>query len=258
MKRFYPLIAFMFTISGITLSQTTATDFTAADCNNTSHTLFSELNSGKVVVITWVMPCGACINGASTAASTVQGYASSNPGKVVFYLVDDYANTNCSTLKSWASTNSITANAVFSNASISMSNYGTDGMPKTIVVGGSSHSVYYNENGNGNAADLKTAIDKALIASGIGENMKADFKLTVFPNPVSENLSISYSLPQTANIKLEIVNVLGKKIKDLVDAKQVVGQQTLSISSENLIPGIYFLKITSENNAQFVKFLVSR
>ena len=84
---------------------TFATDFTATDCASTSHNLFTELAAGKVVVITWVMPCGACITGASNASNAV--IAVGNPN-VVFYLVDDAGNTNCSSLNSWASTNSIT------------------------------------------------------------------------------------------------------------------------------------------------------
>lgn len=39
-----------------TFSQTTATDFTAEDCDGNVVSLFSELDEGKVVVIAWVMP----------------------------------------------------------------------------------------------------------------------------------------------------------------------------------------------------------
>ncbi|HEY4800620.1 MAG TPA: hypothetical protein VII99_16190, partial [Bacteroidia bacterium] len=116
----------------------TAVDFTVNDCAGNSHHLFSELDAGNVIVITWVMPCSACIPIASTAATTVQGYASSNPGRVKFYLSDDYADTPCPTLTSWASTNSIATNASFSDATISMADYGGTGgsMQKTVVLGG--------------------------------------------------------------------------------------------------------------------------
>ena len=36
-------------------SQNNATDFTALDCDGVSHHLFSELDSGKVIVIAWVI-----------------------------------------------------------------------------------------------------------------------------------------------------------------------------------------------------------
>src|ERR1035437_81122 len=123
------LIALIGIITQAGIAQT-AVNFSCKDCSNNSHDLFNELKAGKVVVITWVMPCGQCIGVASTVASTVSGL--SNPN-VVFYLVDDYANTTCSTLNGWASTNSITTNANFSNAAIKMSDYGTDAMQKTVV-----------------------------------------------------------------------------------------------------------------------------
>jgi hypothetical protein len=52
------LLFFCFVNSSI--SQTAA-DFTANDCNGTSHHLFAELNAGKVVVVAFVMPCTDCI-----------------------------------------------------------------------------------------------------------------------------------------------------------------------------------------------------
>src|SRR4051812_49233225 len=85
----------------------TAPDFTAIDCDGTSHNLYSELNTGKVIVLNWVMPCSMCIGGSAGAYNTVQGYASSNPGVVLHYLLDDNGGTACSTLQSWAVTNSI-------------------------------------------------------------------------------------------------------------------------------------------------------
>ena len=58
-KTLLTAISGLFTILGF--AQTTATDFTANDCGGTSHTLFTELNAGNVIVITWVMPCSSCI-----------------------------------------------------------------------------------------------------------------------------------------------------------------------------------------------------
>src|SRR5688572_17237395 len=154
------LLFTLFAVLAITFGcAQTATDWTVNDCAGNPHTLFSELDAGKVVVITWVMPCGACIAPASTAANTVTGFGNPN---VIFYLVDDYGNTNCASMNSWASVNSITANAKFTNAAIDMTDYGTAGMPKTVVLGGTSHTVFYNVNGAVSQSALQTAISNAL------------------------------------------------------------------------------------------------
>ena len=86
----------------------TAADFTALDCNGVSHNLYTDLGAGKVIVVTWVMPCGSCIGGAASAYNAVQSFATSNPGKVFNYLVDD-AGSSCSSLASWAMANGIDA-----------------------------------------------------------------------------------------------------------------------------------------------------
>src|ERR1043166_358895 len=113
MKKIFTLL---FSGASLLSMAQTATNFTANDCASTNHMLFTELDAGKVIVICWVMPCGNCITSASTDETTVQSFASSNPGRVKFYIVDDSGNSSCSTLTSWESTNGITADATFSNS----------------------------------------------------------------------------------------------------------------------------------------------
>ena len=243
-------------ISCIAFGQS-AVNFTVNDCNNNSTDLFTQLDAGKVVVMTWVMPCGACIGVASTVNTVVAGYASSDPGRVVYYLVDDFANTNCSTLSSWASTNSVSPTACFSSSSVKMSDYGTPGMQKTVVLGGTSHTVYYNVVGAVNTTNMQTAINSALAATGINDNHKVDFQLKTFPNPVTDKLSVSYSLSQSDNVKLEVVNMLGEKVKEITNGKQTAGQHRLFIGTEDFNAGVYFLKVTSNDLSQLVKFTVA-
>jgi len=117
----------------------TAADFTALDCNGVSHNLYTDLSAGKVIVVTWVMPCAGCIGGAASAYNAVQSFATSNPGKVFNYLVDDDGLTSCSSLASWAMANGFnTSNiSVFGNSPVTINeaNYGGSGMPHVIVIG---------------------------------------------------------------------------------------------------------------------------
>src|ERR1051326_3358893 len=172
-------------LASVVFAQTTATDFTANDCAGNTHTLFSELDAGKVIVLCWVMPCSNCIAGASTDASVVQNYTSSNPGRVKFYISDDAGNTTCSTLAGWESTNSITCDATFGNSgnTINMNDYGGTSMPKTVVLGGTSHAIFLNVNGTPTTSALQTAINNALNAStGVAEENNFSY-LNLFPNP---------------------------------------------------------------------------
>ncbi|TND08425.1 MAG: hypothetical protein FD123_2221 [Bacteroidetes bacterium] len=233
----------------------TATNFTANDCNIVSHDLFTELDAGKVVVITWVMPCAGCISAASTASNTVAGYANPN---VVFYLCDDYANSSCNTINSWAATNSITATATFTDASISMADYGTAGMPKTVVLGGTSHTVFLNTNGTVTSGALTTAIDNALVASGIVENNNTNLGLSIFPNPAVTSVKINYTLPASTDVTIEITDILGKKVSAASPGKQTAGKQEYEISIQSLAAGVYYIKLLAGSASETVKLTVTR
>ena len=239
-------------------SQTTATDFTVNDCATASHTLFTELDAGKVIVMTWVMPCGACISVAGTVSSTVQGYSSSNPGRVKFYLVDDYANTTCSTLNSWASTNSIATDASFSNAAINMNDYGQTGMQMTVVLGGANHTVFFNQTGAVTAGALQTAINNALAATGISENSNAIMSMNLFPNPSVNDAKISYTLKSSANVSIEVLNILGEKINSISLGTQAAGKQEYQINVESLTEGIYFIKLNAGEVVETSKLTVTK
>ncbi len=235
----------------------TAVNFNLNDCQGNNHDLYTELDAGKVVVITWVMPCSACIGVASSVANTVQGYATSDPGRVVFYLVDDYANTACNTLTSWASTNSITTDAIFSNTGISMTDYGTAGMQKTVILGGTSHMVFYNQVGAVTVSTMQTAINNALL-TGIAVNPSIIGGMDLFPNPVNGNAStLNYSLTQNSDVNIDIYNTLGEKVKSVTIAKQTIGKHESAIDLTGFSNGTYIIKLTAGESSQTTKFVVA-
>ena len=127
-------------------AQNTATNFVTDDCSGVTHNLFDSLNVGNVVVIAWVMPCGPCAALAYDAYSAVQDWK--NLGyEVDFYLVDDFANTSCANLVGWGNTNNMPLSTFFSSSDISMSDYGSNGMPKVVVLRPfvSNYNVVYND-----------------------------------------------------------------------------------------------------------------
>jgi hypothetical protein len=233
----------------ISIAQTTATDFTVNDCDGTSQHLFGEMDAGKVVVIAWVMPCSSCIAPAKTAYNVAKEFEQSNPGKVIYYLVDDLANTSCSSLKSWGTTNIGPAiNAAFSDAVITMSDYGTNGMPKVVVMGGSAHQVYYNANNS--AANNETAIRSAIISAlGISkiENIKNNTtNVNVHPNPASDKAFISYQLLEKTELNINIYNMLGKKMQAVQLGMQNPGNHKYEINTQDYPDGVYLIKINEK------------
>ena len=253
------LTLILVTVTSISMAQI-ATDFTANDCSGSSHNLFTELNAGKVVVLCWVMPCGACTGPALTTYNVVQSYQSTNPNKVYMYTCDDYANTNCTSLNSWATGAGIaqqTWSLRFSNSVINMLNYGSTGMPKIVVVGGVNHTVFYNVNNTVNATNLQNAINSALSTTGIIENSNSASFLNVFPNPAGNTAEIKFSLVKPADISLELYNLEGKRLQKIFSGKLNAGENKIPVNLEKLSDGMYLVKFSDGDKNQFINLVKS-
>lgn len=251
-------VAFLFN-STISKAQT-AVDFTANDCSSTNHNLFTELDAGKIIVLCWVMPCGSCTAPALSAYTEVQNYAISNPGVVKFYVVDDYANTSCATLTSWSNTNGIMApDAIFSNSSIDMADYGTVGMPKTVILGGVSHAVLFNQNNSLQVNNFNAAIAGALSTNAIVEPANYNMELVISPNPSLNNVTkITYTLNDLAIIQIDLVNSLGQKVKSIINEKQQIGEHEILLNTVSIPSGIYTVVMRNGNYLTIQKLIISK
>jgi hypothetical protein len=258
MKKFTLFIILILLSKGV-YSQT-ATDFTANDCNGNSHNLFSELNSGKVIVLCWVMPCGACTGASLTTNNVVQSYQSSNPNTVFFYLCDDYANSICSSVNNWANGAGIPQSATslrFSNASINMANYGSTGMPKIVVIGGASHTVFYNTNNTVNATSLQNAINAALSTTGIADPNSDAYVLSASPNPSSNTTELKFNLTESSNVKIELFNLEGQLVENIYSGKLLQGENKVQVDVSKFLSGMYLLKLSKGTKSEFINIIVS-
>lgn len=85
------------------------------------------------------------------------------------------------------------------------------------------------------------------VLTRISELQIADYKLQIVPNPFTNQTQISYSLATDAQIKIELYNMLGQKIKTIADEKQTVGERQYLLDFEKENSEIYFLKIKIDN-----------
>ncbi|MBK9981838.1 MAG: T9SS type A sorting domain-containing protein [Saprospiraceae bacterium] len=254
-KQFFTILLSSFV--ALSVAQT-AINFTATDCSGISHDLFSDLDSGKVVVICWVMPCSACVSGALTTYNVVQSYGSTYPGKVIMYLCDDYANTVCSSLNSWADAHGLSRAARFSNASINMTDYGTTGMPKIVVLGGADHAVLYNANYTVNASSLQGAIDVALTTTGIHDIDGVVSAFNLIPNPASTSADIKFNLTKDAEINIDLFNIQGELINHIYSGRLASGENNMPINVSAYRAGTYFVKLSEGNKSRILNLVVTQ
>lgn len=257
MKKLILSLLFLQITTAQFLGQTYATDFNATDCNGNSHHLFSELDAGKVIVIAWVMPCQTCITDPLSAFYDVESYASSHPGQVIFYMADDYANTSCSSLESWATNYGMSNCTKFSDPAIDMADYGQPGMPKIVVLGGLDHKVYFNQNSASQGINL--AIDQALNdITSINNNLLMNIEISSYPNPADNILNLSYQIDRNTEINIEIYTILGSKVISYKsDFTSSIGDQIEKINVSSLSNGTYFLKLSNQEMDRTLKFTIS-
>ncbi len=72
-----------------------------------------------------------------------------------------------------------------------------------------------------------------------------------YPNPFNPTTAISYQLSAVSQVKIAIYNLLGQKVKTLVDARQPAGEYKVEFNGNNLASGVYFYRLSTDNG--FVK-----
>ena len=254
------LLSFFFAAFAATGFAQTATDFSTTDCDGNGHTLFTELDAGKVIVLNWVMPCSSCINGSLSAYNIVQGYASSNPGQVFHWLLDDNGGSTCTTLINWCNSYGIGPNnTIFQNTgnAANEANYGGAGMPHVCVVG-PDHHIYFNGLGSAayNPTGVTNAINQALLALGIHQTQNFSFHVNAVAD--SKNVKVNFTLSEPSNVKLDILNELGQSVATRDLGKQPAGKSESEFSLSGMSQGVYFVRFNSEKNSQTVRFTVSK
>jgi hypothetical protein len=66
-----------------------------------------------------------------------------------------------------------------------------------------------------------------------------------YPNPFNPQTTISYSLPRSEQVRLQVFNVRGQLVRTLVDGIQPAGQHEVLFDGTRLSSGTYFYRLTS-------------
>lgn len=82
---------------------------------------------------------------------------------------------------------------------------------------------------------------------------------TIYPNPVSEDFTINYSLMVTSDVFINIYDVCGKKISVTTPKEHTSGSYALNLNTYGLgleKSGIYFAELTVNNHKVIRRFVV--
>lgn len=77
-----------------------------------------------------------------------------------------------------------------------------------------------------------------------------------YPNPFNASTMIEYTLPAESSVKLEIYNLLGRRVVALVDYLQPAGKYSVVWNASGYSSGVYFARLTSGEVNKSIKLLL--
>jgi len=94
-----------------------------------------------------------------------------------------------------------------------------------------------------------------ITAVGIESSVAASLGYSVYPNPVTENTTISYYIPEKTNVTFELYNTVGQKVYSLPKGTQENGHYEFNFNMKalGLENGIYILQLKTDSKTASIR-----
>ncbi|MDZ7806687.1 MAG: T9SS type A sorting domain-containing protein [Gracilimonas sp.] len=77
-----------------------------------------------------------------------------------------------------------------------------------------------------------------------GEGVPQKFRLGQnYPNPFNPTTSFTYDVARASDVKLEVFDMLGRKVTELVNERKAAGTYTISFDASALSSGMYIYRL---------------
>ena len=101
----------------------------------------------------------------------------------------------------------------------------------------------------------ETTVSTALATVTLNVGGGSSFDLQNHPNPFNPNTTISFAVPEVSDVKLVIYDVLGRKIRVLVDGRYQAGTHAVTFEAGDLPSGLYLYRLETSQGS-FVKTMM--
>jgi hypothetical protein len=234
-------LIFLIAAYSINLNAQTAEDFAQYDCDGNYHELYQELDSGKIVVMEFIMNCQLCIDAGNLLEIVLSQFDQQHPGVIRFYQFSYSSLLGCSDMYLFRDTNNFHS-IVFEENGHQLNHYGGFGMPTVGVAAGADHKDIYSHVGffSGDTAQLGTALRNYFATISVSETEFEKYFI-VYPNPASDRIFISSKAAE--DVPFRITDMSGRTLINGCTNKMT----SCSFDISSLPNGIYCLNMLSKN-----------
>ncbi len=95
-------------------------------------------------------------------------------------------------------------------------------------------------------------------SAGIAKYNQNVDKISLYPNPASNNTNVEYTLLHNTNLTVDVYNMMGQKVLSAANGTQAAGLHTLSIDATNLSNGMYFVTFTSNGEKTTKQLMIQK
>ena len=161
--------------------------------------------------------------------------------------------------------NQVQTNAGFFPIPIELWIYFTDGSDTTIRVMNDENNQFFWFGFNKQPAsmlfdkDNEIVLKEASLTVGIDDEHIGSNTFSLnqnAPNPAKGNTTISYSLPEETHVVLSLFDMTGKKVLEMVNAKEQTGTHYHTLNTSELKAGVYYYRLETETNSATRKMVV--
>ena len=131
-----------------------------------------------------------------------------------------------------------------------------------ITGNGKQELVIINANAAGGGGAVIVLESKTFGTTGVDEaNGTVPEKFSIsqnYPNPFNPSTVIRYTLPKQTDVKLNVYNVLGQKVAELVNTVQPAGEYEVTLHANRLASGVYFYRMQAGPFVEVRKMLLMK
>jgi hypothetical protein len=126
----------------------------------------------------------------------------------------------------------------------------------TAADGGDYFQPFFRSGG----IDVKTSTDVEDLTDP--ELLPTDYNLAQnYPNPFNPSTNIEFSLPESARVRIEVFNILGRKVRHLIDRELPAGTHRIEFDGRDarghsLATGVYFYRLSTDSYTESKKMML--